>query len=135
VDKNAEAAELERERNSDRIFSAVCEWYGYTASQLEQEYSIDQVAKLFKYGQERERRRIATQAEDNYFAMVQALTAVANRTAAMQNDEDYDIPISCGLLDALDDNTQDTNSIKKPKIKHFTEGAPDAAAFFISSRG
>jgi hypothetical protein len=71
---------------------------------------------------------MAQSTEWNYLAIVNATIAVNNAT----RDEDYEIPTSLGLIDSLEDYTESSEQPKKPKIKHFTEGAPDAAAFFFN---
>lgn len=99
---------------------------------MAEEYSVDQVLKLYQYAEERELRRNAAQADLTYLAVVNATIAAHNAT----HSDDYEVPTTLGLLESLESirtgqSVQGKNASGKPTIKHYTEGALDIMEFFF----
>ena len=108
--------------NTEEAISAVCQWYGYSIAELENEFSYEQVAWLYSDALKRENIQTAMMAELNYQALVVALVGVLNKAFGDHGE----IPEKLGIMDVLFNIDQPT-----PKsLRHFKEGAPDVLTLF-----
>lgn len=110
--------------DADEIVSAVCQWYGYSLKELENELTYDQVNRLYRDAVKRQQLLCAIQAEMNYQAMVVAISSVFNKAYGGSEE----VPEKLGLLDSLLKTETDPPPVKT--LRHYIDGAPDVLSIF-----